>query len=78
MKTGDIVRPKRNSGFVLHSGCSWYEEAVVISTSPLILLSLEGDMRWEATVKPEYFEVVRDADRKVMINAIERLLRESK
>ena len=53
MKVGNIVKPTKESGFILACGSGWYSEAVVISEEPFVLTSLESDMRWESTIKKE-------------------------
>lgn len=74
MKVGDIVSPTIESRFKLVSGCSYYTEAVVISEEPLILVSLESDMMWSATIKKEYFEVVGKASKKILKKCNRRLI----
>jgi hypothetical protein len=60
---GDFVLPHVNSGHQLRSGCEAYEDAVVVSIDPFVLVSEEGDMRWEGTVKREDFELSSNQDR---------------
>jgi hypothetical protein len=68
MKVGDIVKPTKESGFILCCGSGWYEDAVVVSMSPLMLKSREGDMTWISTIKEEYFYVVGEIDHETYIN----------
>ena len=63
MKVGNIVKPTKESGFILACGSGWYSEAVVISEEPFVLTSLESDMRWESTIKKEDFQVIGEADK---------------
>ena len=58
MKVGNIIKPTKESGFTLRSGAGYYDKAVVISEEPFIITSEQSDMKWEATIKKEYFEVV--------------------
>jgi hypothetical protein len=58
MEIGNIIKPKKESGFFLRSGAESYDMAVVISLDPFIITSEESDMRWQTTVKEEDFEVV--------------------
>lgn len=60
MKIGDIVKPTKVSGYQLASGCGRYDYAVVANLEPFVLVSVFLDMKWEATIKPEYFEVLDD------------------
>lgn len=73
LKVGDIVQPTTTSGFHLRSGAEAYTEAVVISETPFIITSLEGDMKWEATIQKEYFEVVGEADPETLSRCQRRL-----
>ena len=62
MKIGSIIKPTEESGFQLRSGAGYYNKAVVISIDPFIITSEDADMKWEATIKKEYFEVIGEAD----------------
>ncbi len=73
MKVGDIVASRGPEIFVLHSSCHYYPHAIVIQENPLILVSEEGDMKWEATIKPEYFKVLGKASEDVLKNCLKRL-----
>lgn len=75
MKIGDIVKPTIESRYILASGCGRYPDAIVISIQPFILVSRETDMKWQATIKQEYFEVVGTADAK-MLKACNRRLKD--
>ena len=70
---GSIVKPTDESGFFLRSGCENYQEAVVISMDPFVLTSLESDMRWQHTIKREYFYVVGQADESTLAKCMRRL-----
>ena len=74
MKAGNIVKPTKESGFVLACGSGWYSEAVVISEDPFILTSLESDMRWESTIKKENFEVIGEATKAMLKKCNRRLM----
>ena len=50
---GDIVTYTPASRRTLHCGSGIYPSAVVVRIEPLVLVSHEGDMRWEATVEPD-------------------------
>ena len=69
---GDIVQPISNQ-FQLASGASRYEDAVVVSTEPFVLVSRFGDMRWGSTVEIENFRVTGWADEKLMSICNKRL-----
>lgn len=73
MKVGSIVKPTKESGYVLRSGCGAYNAAVVISEDPFILTSIESDMKWQATIKKEYFEVIGQADKAILAKCKRRL-----
>jgi hypothetical protein len=59
VQSTDVNRP-------LRSGCGHYPEAVCISEEPFILVSLQGDMRWESTVNADNFTSVRPATKEEM------------
>lgn len=73
MKVGNIIKPTKESGFTLRSGAGYYDKAVVISEEPFIITSEESDMKWEATIKKEYFEVVGEADKVTLEHCKRRL-----
>ena len=73
MKVGNIIKPTKESGFTLRSGACYYDKAVVISLEPFIITSEESDMKWEATIKKEYFEVVGEADKATLEHCKRRL-----
>ena len=64
MRVGDIVEPVE--GLYLHSGCSRYPDAVVVSMEPFELMSRSTDMLWMCTVEPHDFVVTGRADAKQM------------
>ena len=70
---GDIVQPKPDSGFILHSGSGAYTDAVCVSVKPFVLVSRETDMLWNTTVSPRDFMVVDKADKRVLHGCMERL-----
>ncbi len=56
----DIVAPK--PGVTLRSGCFAYDKAIVLNPEgPFALVSLEGDMLWTCTIKPEDVTKVGEA-----------------
>jgi hypothetical protein len=73
VEIGNIIKPKKESGFFLRSGAESYDMAVVISLDPFIITSEESDMRWQTTVKEEDFEVVGLAEKQVLENCKRRL-----
>lgn len=78
MKIGDVVVPRRGAvteygfEFVLHCGSGVYSHAIVASVSPFVLVSEGGDMLWSATVKPEYFQPLCQAEHSIVQRAITR------
>lgn len=74
MKVGSIIKPTKESGFFLRSGAGYYDKAIVISLDPFIITSEESDMKWEATIKKEYFEVVGEADKATLKKCNRRLM----
>ena len=70
---GDILAPKDE--FVdLVSGSNRYDCAVMVSQNPFVLVSLESDMRWEATIKEEDFKKVGVSESEVMRRCLRRLV----
>ena len=57
---GDVVEPIKPD-YQLASGAQRYERAIVVSTSPFVLISELADMRWESTVKREQFKIIGKA-----------------
>lgn len=74
VEIGDLVEPTPESRFVLRCGCGSYADAVCVSVSPLVLVSWDADMRWSATVKPEYFRSKGRVAASVMRRCNKRLL----
>lgn len=68
---GDIV--SRKDGRCLRSGCSDYATAVIISLEPFAIVSETGDMLWQSTVVPTYFEVKDKASQSVLDICMRRL-----
>lgn len=62
LEIGSIVKPTKESKFILRSGSGQYDSAIVVSIDPFVLVSEETDMRWSATIKKEYFEVIGTTD----------------
>lgn len=71
----DVVTPYgkqfRQHPYVLHSGCSMYDRAVVAQIEPYVLISEEGDMMWTDIV-PSDFELHCKASKATMYNVIKR------
>lgn len=74
-EVGDVVM-SINPGFWLRSGCYSYDDAVVASLDPFLLISREGDMSWSATILPEWFQRVGRAGDETMKRVLARLERE--
>lgn len=76
---GDIVRPKpydHDTGLghgPLASGCSRYDDAVVVLVSPFALVSRETDMLWSCSVVRTDFEVTGRASFKLFQACRERI-----
>ena len=73
MEIGNLIKPTEESGFTLRCGSGQYDKAVVISVSPFIITSEESDMKWEATIKSEDFEVIGDVDKSTLKKCMRRL-----
>lgn len=71
MEIRDIVRPI--NGFILHSGSSQYDYAIVASLVPFILISEEGDMMWSSTVKQVNFVSNGRASKNIWKNVQKRM-----
>lgn len=71
MKVGDVVIPI--GGNILRSGCSQYPCAIVADIEPFTLVSVEGDMLWSASVRPEEFLALCQASASVIETVIQRL-----
>jgi len=63
---------------VLRCGCGAYDDAVVVSVNPFVLISREADMRWKSTVNREHFVVTGEADKKTLARCLSRLERDAK
>ncbi len=57
---------------LLRCGCGAYDDAIVVSVKPFVLVSREGDMRWSATVEPHQFKTVATAPAEVQKVAMAR------
>lgn len=71
MKIGDFVQPinPRNQ---LRSGASMYDEAIVCSMEPFIMVSEGADMKW-STKKAEDYITVGIASDKILQACMKRL-----
>lgn len=72
MQMGDLVSAVKP--FVLRSGCSMYDKAVVVSVEPLVLISQQGDMLW-SQVEVSDVRKVGVAVKRALHNCIARLCR---
>ena len=57
-----MVKPTEKIKYQLVSGCCHYHYAVVANLEPFVLVSSTLDMKWEATIQPDYFEVFDHVD----------------
>lgn len=73
MKIGDLVIPRKKSGFTLHCGCGAYVYAIVVSVEPFILTSEDADMLWSTTIKPKYFKVIGKATKRALARGLYRV-----
>ena len=71
---GDLVAPN-STGYSLASGCSYYDQAVVVCINPFVLVSEGGDMRWN-TLDPENYKAVGYADAETLKRCIDRMNRD--
>lgn len=72
-KVGELVVPASPS-YALRSGAEAYLFAVVVSVDPFVLVSEYGDMRWQATVRPSFFNVIGQATSNQLERAMAREL----
>jgi hypothetical protein len=56
MRVGDVVQAI--PPYALACGSGLYDDAIVCSVTPLVLVSREGDMLWSATCAPHKVRVV--------------------
>lgn len=70
---GKIVKPTKESKYVLAYGNGWYNDAIVVSNRPFVLVSGDGNMRWEHTINKEDFEVIGVANEKTLAKVMRRL-----
>ncbi len=79
MQVGDVVIPRRGhvtefgGEFVLHCGSGVYSHAIVASVEPFVLVSESGDMKWTATIKPEFFTPLCRASKEIVDRVLKRL-----
>ncbi|EII3125385.1 hypothetical protein [Vibrio parahaemolyticus] len=69
---GDVVEPIKPD-YQLASGCSRYDNAVVVSVEPFVLVSHGADMRWQSTVKREQFKIVGKVEGEALEACTKRL-----
>lgn len=74
MKVGDLVEAV--PPFVLRSGSGWYRHAVVVAAKPLVLVSVEGDMLWRATLYPGCVRAIGTPTPEAFRRAMDRYARE--
>ncbi len=72
IEVGSIVEPMSNE-YTLASGCSRYDNAIVVQLDPFVLVSEGTDMRWGCTVEAQNFTVVGTASEEVLERCMERL-----
>jgi predicted RNA methylase len=72
MDIGDVVIPRDRQTTELACGCGRYNCAIVASIDPFVLVSVEGDMRWSATVLQEEFETLCQARVDITTRAVAR------
>lgn len=71
---GDLVGPTEN--YSLRSGSMIYPAAIVTCLDPLIVVSVDGDMMWQAAIKPEYLRRIRPATAAEAFKAFTRFFSE--
>ena len=76
MEIGDLVKPTKESNFILRSGASYYLDAVIVSMEPFVLVSWETDMLWNETNKKDFI-VKRPAPTEIFKKCLERYKRQS-
>jgi hypothetical protein len=72
MKIGDVVIPNIANGVVFTSGCNRYPCAIVASVEPFVIVSVEADMMWSVTIKPEDCIVLCQASKEIVDRAVAR------
>ncbi|HBN6266200.1 TPA: hypothetical protein L3N15_004181 [Vibrio parahaemolyticus] len=72
LSVGDVVEPVSPT-YALRSGAEYFDMAVVIKSSPLILASINATMRWQSTVQAHMFRVVGEADEKTLETCLARV-----
>lgn len=72
MKIFDIVKPKDQNKFVLHSGSGIYNWAIVMQIKPLVLISVEGDMLWRSSLDGVEWDVIGHAYGQERATAVRR------
>ncbi|MCG3884523.1 hypothetical protein I3271_07460 [Photobacterium leiognathi] len=72
LELGDIVEPVDRT-YPLVSGCARYDNAVVVSKDPFVLVSQCTTMRWGATVSPSGFVKVGKASKELLKSCKKRL-----
>lgn len=70
MKKGDVVIPANNQ-VVLACGSGIYTHAICVSVEPYVMISEEGDMRWDKEDPWDYIALCR-ADAKIVKVAMKR------
>lgn len=73
-KVGYLVAPISHE-YTLASGCGRYDSAYVVNVDPFQLMSVEGDMYWSSTAKPEGFKVL-DANAQLPEKVKARMVKE--
>ena len=70
MQVGDVVIPVGDT--VLACGCGCYDCASVASVEPFALASVEADMLWTCTIRPEDVMALCQAAPDIVARAVKR------
>ncbi len=73
IEVGDVVVAQ--GGFILHCGSGIYDCAICISVDPLILVSVETDMRWSTTITTSDVKSLCKADPDIVEKCMRRRLK---
>ncbi len=71
IEVGSIVEPMSNE-YTLASGCSRYDNAIVVQLDPFVLVSEGTDMRW-GRCEAKNYSVIGTASDDVLKACMERL-----
>ena len=73
IEVGDVVIAQGD--FDLRCGSGRYDCAICISVDPLVLVSVETDMRWSTTVTVDKVKSLCKADPDIVEKCMKRLIR---